>query len=129
MIDFGKYNIKELANEGVEFHFVDIKTEEEIPTKFIVYGMDSDEINKARKEFNSITENKKVLERKKEEAMRTFLAACIKSWDDSKETGIMWNGEVIKSGDRKAFADLLFYAPHFQDQLSKFITDRTNFLA
>jgi hypothetical protein len=129
MIEFGKYNVKELANEGVEFQFEDIASGEYIPTKFVVYGMDSDEINKARKEFSAVTDNKHVTDAKKKMAMRRFLAECVKSWDDSPETGIAFQGNLIKNGDREALIEMLSFCPQFEGQLSDFITDRTNFLS
>jgi len=129
MVDFGKYNVKTLANEGMEFHFKDIIADEDIPTKFVVYGSDSDNIRKARKEFNAVTDNDKATDTKKEEAMRRFLVACIKSWDDSKENGLAWNDEIVKSGEKGPLMELLEACPQFQGQLSEFITDRTNFLA
>jgi hypothetical protein len=129
MIDFAKYDVKTLAENGVEFHFTDIKTKEQVPTKLIVYGADSDAIRKARKEFNDITDNANVSEAKKDLAMRKFLASCVKSWEDEGENALAFNGKIIKSGDVDGFAEMLMYAKQYQKQLLEFVTEHTNFLA
>jgi hypothetical protein len=123
-LDLGKYSVKELANSGVDFYLVDEITGEDIPIKFVVYGMDSSAVSVAKREFQAVTNAKNVKPWKEEEAMLKFIVACIKSWDT-----ITYKGTEIKDGDREGLMNFFDECPQFREQIIEFVTERDHFLA
>lgn len=129
MVDLGKFSVKELANEGVDFKLVDdfgkiVDAGEEIPINFKVYGGDSKQVNKARRDYVAVTEAKNVKPHKVEEAALKFVVACIKSWDD-----FGYNGDPVKDGDKDALTNFFDECPMFRDQVLEFVFERDHFLA
>lgn len=124
MTNLGKYSVKELANTGVDFYLRDDDTGEDLPVKFVVYGIDGEQVTKARRKFTEITSAKNVKPWKEDEALLEFITSAIKSWD-TFEFGEL----VVKDGDREALKTFFEECPQFKGQLSEFISDRTHFLA
>lgn len=125
MVDLGKYSVKELSETGVEFHLTDIRTGMELPEpKFVLYGLDSQAVTVARRKLTEFNSNKKLKDWQKEEAYFDFIIACVKSWDDFE-----FSGKKIANKDIQALREFLADAPQFKEQISDFVTERTNFLA
>lgn len=129
MVDLGKFSVKELANEGVEFYLTDdygkvVEPGEQLPIKFVLYGADSSRVAKARREYNSILEAKNVKPHKQEEAALKFIGSCVKSWDS-----FTLNGKEVKNGDYNALSEFFDECPMFRDQIIEFVFERDHFLA
>jgi hypothetical protein len=129
MVDLGKFSVKELSNEGVEFYLVDdyglvVEPGEKVPIKFILYGADSAKATKAKREYSAILDAKNVKPHKVEEAGTKFVVACVKSWED-----FALHDDVVKNGDTEALMDFFSECPMFKDQIIEFVFERDHFLA
>jgi hypothetical protein len=130
MVDLGKFSIKELSNEGVEFYLKDefgvlVEAGEDIPIKFILFGGDSSVVTKAKQEYSQVQELKNVKAYKVEQAALTLVSKCIKSWDQDFKVDEI---EVVK-GDFKALIEFFKECPMFRDQIITFVFEREHFLA
>jgi hypothetical protein len=129
MVDLSKFSVKELSNEGVDFYLIDdsgllVDAGEQIPIKFVLYGVDSKRIIKARTEYSAVVDAKNVKPHKKEEAVLKFIASCVRSWDSFK-----FHDKEIKDGDTEALIEFFEECPQFGEQITSFVTNRENFLA
>jgi hypothetical protein len=129
MVDLGKFSVKELSNEGVDFHLVDdfgiiVEPGEQVPIKFTIYGADSSRATKAKREYSAVLDAKNVKPHKAEEAGLKFVCACVKSWED-----FAMNGKTIKNGDTEALSEFFGECPMFRDQIIEFVFERDHFLA
>lgn len=129
MVDLSRFSVKELSNEGVNFYLVDesglfVEPGEEIPVKFVIYGVDSARVSKARREYNTVSETKNVKSHKLEEAALKFIVACVKSWDS-----FTFRGSDINDGDTEALSEFFEECPQFKDQIIAFVFERDHFLA
>ncbi len=129
MVDLGKFSVKQLSNEGVDFYLTDefgvvVEAGEQVPIKFVLYGGDSSVVTKAKQEYAQVQELKNVKAFKVEQAALKLVSKCIKSWDAFQM------GELeVKDGDVDALIEFFKECPMFRDQIITFVFEREHFLA
>ena len=129
MVDLGKFSVKQLSNEGVDFYLTDefgvlVEAGEEVPIKFVLYGGDSSTVTKAKQEYSQVQELKNVKAYKVEQAALKLVSKCIKSWDDFQMGELM-----VKDGEVDALIEFFKECPMFRDQIITFVFEREHFLA
>ena len=129
MVNLGKFSVKALSNEGVEFFLVDdfgvlVEAGEKVPIPFIIYGGDSSVVTKAKQEYSQVQELKNVKAHKVEAAALKLVSKCIKSWESFELPDYK-----VPNGDVDALVEFFKECPMFRDQIITFVFEREHFLA